>query len=126
VSTYLRVLIVIIPEHRAALGTETSFGSAHLGWLAVLVECQRSDVDSNESAFEAEPAGITDQAWARDVTYLILSLPRVILRVSLFVSWTTDRLNSSTCFWPMILILPIYPPTLRQMEHWHSWYGTGV
>lgn len=48
-------------------------------------------------------------AWV--VSYLMMSFPLMMLRLSAM---------------PPKFTLPRCPPTLRQMLHAHSWYGTGV
>lgn len=42
--TYLRILVVVVPQHRAALYTETSFRSPHLGGLVIFIEAERGNV----------------------------------------------------------------------------------
>ena len=42
---------MIIPKHRAALGTEASFRCSHLSRLVILVKGQRGDVDPVPSAY---------------------------------------------------------------------------
>jgi hypothetical protein len=65
-------------------------------------ESEDQDADENEAV---------KQTGRSSRTYLILSLP---------------RMNSNDAVLPIMFTLPMYPPTLRQMLHWHIWYGTGV
>jgi len=61
--------------------------------------------DGGERREERGAEGSDNQA------YLMRSFPFLTLRVD----ETAPRLTE-----------PLYPPTLRQMLHAHSWYGTGV
>ena len=47
----LGVLVVVVPEHRTALGTEAPLGSAQFCGFIVLVKSQRCDVDPVLSAW---------------------------------------------------------------------------
>lgn len=97
------VLGMIVPQHRAAFCAEASFGRSCFRRFIILIKFEITFVlPTISSAYNLRGYEERPKSQKVDETHLILSFPRMILRVSQL---------------PIILTLPMYPPVFLQIEH---------